>query len=339
MRGASRRFAAVAVCHDGPGGRGRSRTWIPSSRSMGSRWRFWPSSTRTWASIGKAAAFGRRRSPVGELADAFGGRLGAMAQRSSFPDGDALAVRAADALAARGKPARACDAARLLARSRRAGGVAGRTRVSAGGQRVFGPRVRGVRVPQRRARRRARPCSRRPRRAAGRFWEAAWPRARRRRRAAGAHAAPASARAAGVVVLACCAEGAERARALKLAPSIAAALDQERAGALRGAGRDRRSFEAAMEVRRALDASCAEAARVWLGRHDGGACGRAGTQSAAWILAMAEAPPRGREGGSSAAGRGAGRAVDEVAAIVRDRVRGAGGESLGLFRRRGGDVA
>ena len=276
---------------------------------------------------------GRFRAPafsVGELADAFGGRLGAMAQRSSFPDGDALAVRAADALAARGKPARACDAARLLAgRAARAEWLAERgfqladsaclvpaceVYASLNGERGAGAALLEATEACRRALLGSRLAA----------CEAA-------RRAAGAHAAPASARAAGVVVLACCAEGAERARALKLAPSIAAALDQEGPERFGVPGVDRRSFEAAMEVRRALDASCAEAARVWLGRHDGGACGRAGTQSAAWILAMAEAPPRGREGGPSAAGRGAGRAVDEVAAIVRDRVRGAGGESLGLF--------
>lgn len=62
-----------------------------------------------------AGRFGAAPFTVDEVARAFKGRLSALAERSSLPDADALALRMADAAYALGSFERACDAARLLA--------------------------------------------------------------------------------------------------------------------------------------------------------------------------------------------------------------------------------
>ncbi|OUO90480.1 SARP family transcriptional regulator [Gordonibacter sp. An230] len=262
---------------------------------------------------------------VEEVAFAFSSKLGVIASRSLFADRDALASRASDALAARGRFERACGVVRTLA-SREAcatwladhGGelldacclVAACDAYRALGGEGAG---RGARLDVDEACRRALLGDRR----------AACSSARR---VAGDPAADPEERAGAALVLAACADGAERHRAQELVAALARMSEE--------VGGEGSSWEASVSVRSALDSSCAKGAEAWLCWYDRGARGPALAQAAAWVLDSASARcgdgTSAEASASGAPGAGTLPSVERVASIVRARVSRSEGP-LGLF--------
>lgn len=254
---------------------------------------------------------------VSDIAGAFAARLDSLAERSLLPDRDTLAMRMADALAARGGYERACETVELLA-SRRARA----TWLAARGRELFDAAclVPACEVYRSLAGETGKDAPRLDadeavRRAVLGSRAAACAAARR---VAGDASARLRDRTTGALVLAECAEDDERRRAEALVASFASAASagaSQRAGADRSAGKEDWAVEASVHA--ALSRSCAEGARAWIAWYDGGARGRALAHSAAWVLhraSMAGAP------GSADGGQARSQELERLAAIVRTRV-------------------
>ena len=252
-----------------------------------------------------------------DIAFVLSGRLDALAGRSVFSDGDVLAVRIADALLAQGRHERACEAARLLAgRRARASWLAERGKDLAKAACLV-PACEVYRslngekgdlsfaLDTGEAYRRALLGDR----------EAACSAARR---VVGDAAAPTALRTVGALVLATCADGAERQRAERLTASFSEVLERDASAGLTAPFVDARSLAAVAAVRVALERSCAEGAETWLSWYDRGARGEALSLSASWVLQRAESDPSVH-------------AIERLAAIVRKRVGQVGCGSIGLL--------
>ena len=272
--------------------------------------------------------FSCARFSVEEVASAFSPRLGALAKRSPFSGRDALASRAADALAARGRFGRACGAVRTLAsREACAAWLADRGRELLGAcclvEACEAYRALGGEAVGRSARLEADEACRRAllgdRRAA----------CSSARRVAGDPAADPGERAVAALVLSSCADGVERRRARDLVAAFARMSE---------GGEDGPShpWAASVSVRAALDLSSAQGAEAWLSWYDSGVRGPAIAQAAAWVLRSASESPSANGVASdplaagSASAPVASPAVERVASIVRARIS-CSEEPLGLF--------
>lgn len=260
------------------------------------------------------------------LADAFARKLGALADRSLFPDASTLVVRLGDALVARGAHERACDLVRLLAaRGPRATWLAthGRALFDAAclvpacevHRSLSGETAgKGAALSAHEAVRRAFLGDR----------AAACAAARKAVRDKGA--APA-ARMAGALVLAQCAESDERRRADKLATALLTAAgvthvaDAHRAAGCAKAVEEQGWLASGCVHAQLRRASCPEAAHVWLDWYDRGARGGFLRQSAAEVLRQATVA--GPEDARSSE-------LDRLGALVRKRVSQASRGALGL---------
>lgn len=262
---------------------------------------------------------------VDALADAFGRKLGMLADRSLFPDASTLVVRLGDALVARGAHERACDLVRLMAaRSPRA------TWLAAHGRELFDAAclVAACEVHRSLAGETAGKsallnAAEAARRALLGDRVAACAAARKAVRDRSAEPAL---RMSGALVLAQCANADERRRADKIVSSLLAAAgvagaDARRAPVCAKAARDQPWAVSGCVHERLGQAGCAEAARVWLDWHESGARGCHLERSAAEVLRQAAASPRSDAQSPE---------LDRLAALVRKRVTQASRGALGL---------
>lgn len=260
------------------------------------------------------------------VAEAFGRKLGAVADRSLFSDASTLIVRLGDALVARGAHERACDLVRLLAaRAPRATWLAEHGSVlldaaclvpacevhrSLSGETAG----KGALLSAYEAARRALLGDRAAASAAA-------------RKAVRDRSAPAAARMAGALVLAQCAEADERGRADKLVAALLAAAgvtriaDAHRAVGCAKAAEERGWLASGCVHAQLRQAGCSDAARVWLDWHDGGARGGFVMQAAAEVL---------RQAAASDVRAVQSPELDRLGALVRKRVSQASRDALGL---------